>query len=93
MKKLKGRIWISVIIVLMLILLGWVTWQSASIFKRYDSYEKSTVMLNGVYSIDGGEWKKIDNKKPIDEHFHKAVFKGKPTTASGTDLRFKRRGS
>ena len=85
MKKLKGRIWVSVIIVLMLILLGWVTWQSASIFKRYDSYEKSTVMLNGVYSIDGGEWKKIDNKKPIDEHFHKAVFKGKPTTASGTD--------
>ena len=34
-------------------------------------------MLNGEYSLDGGEWNKIDNEKPVDQHFKKAVFRGK----------------
>lgn len=36
-------------------------------------------MIEGEYSIDGGEWQTIDNDHPINEHFHKAVFKGKLT--------------
>lgn len=78
MKKNKGKIWILVIAVLMLLLLGWTFWQNAKAVQRLDNSTRTTVMIEGEYSIDGGEWKPIDNEKPIEEHFHKAVFKGKP---------------
>lgn len=65
-----------VVAVLMLVLLGWTVWQNVRIAERVDNTVKSTTMLEGEYSLDGGEWKPIDNTKPINEHFHKAVFKG-----------------
>lgn len=34
-------------------------------------------MLEGEYSLDGGALHKIDNDKPIEKHFKKAVFRGK----------------
>ena len=77
MKLLKGRLWISIVAVLILILLGWIVWQNARAFEPYETTKRFTVMLEGTYSIDGGEWQTIDNDKTIDEHFHKAVFKGK----------------
>lgn len=76
MKQTKGRIWILVIAAFMLILLGWTVWQNARVFERIDSSAKTTTMLEGKYSLDGGAWKPIDNTKPIEEHFKKAVFKG-----------------
>ena len=79
MKQHKGRIWLSVIVVLMLLLLGWTVWQNVRVSERIDNSVKSTTMLEGEYSLDGGEWKSINNTKPINEHFHKAVFKGKFT--------------
>ena len=72
----KGHIWLAVIAVGILVLLGWIVWQSVRVFERIDYSISSTTMLDGEYSIDGGEWKPIDNSKPIDEHFSKAVFKG-----------------
>ena len=77
MKKTKGRILFLTIAALMLIVLGWTVWQNARAFERIDSSVKSTTMLDGKYSLDGGAWKTIDNTKPIEEHFHKAVFKGR----------------
>ena len=77
MKVLKGRIWITAVATLILILLGWVVWQNARAFEPFETTKRSTVMLEGTYSIDGGKWQTIDNSKSIDEHFHKAVFKGK----------------
>ena len=77
MKQLKGRVWLSVIAALMLILLGWLIWQNARIAARVDSTSRYTVMLEGEYSLDGGDWKPIDNEKPIEEHFKKAVFRGR----------------
>ena len=62
-----------------ILLLGWTVWQNARVFEPIDSVIRSTVMLDGEYSIDGGEWRPIDNDQPINEHFHKAVFKGKWT--------------
>ena len=76
MKISKGRILFLAIAAFMLILLGWTIWQNARVFERIDSSVKSTTMLEGKYSLDGGAWKNIDNTKPIDEHFHQAVFKG-----------------
>ena len=62
-----------------ILLLGWTVWQNLRVSERIDNTVKSTTMLEGEYSLDGGEWKSIDNTKPINEHFHKAVFKGKFT--------------
>lgn len=67
----------SVIALGILLLLGWTVWQNVRAFARINATTKTTVMLEGVYSLDIGEWKPIDNEKPIQEHFHKAVFKGK----------------
>ena len=79
MKKSKGYIWMSAIALGIILLLGWTVWQNARVFEPIDSVIRSTVMLDGEYSIDGGEWRPIDNDQPINEHFHKAVFKGKWT--------------
>lgn len=76
MKKLKGRIWILVIAVLMLLLLGWTVWQNVRAYDRISYSIKATTPLEGQYSIDGGAWETIDNSKPIEKHFHTAVFKG-----------------
>lgn len=51
MKLLKGRIWISIIAVFILILFGWVVWQNVSAFFFIDTTETSTVMVNGEYSL------------------------------------------
>ena len=79
MKLLKGRVWITAVTALILILLGWVFWQDVHAFQPFETTKRFTVMLEGTYSVDGGKWQTIDNSKTIDEHFHKAVFKGKLT--------------
>ena len=79
MKLLKGRVWITAVTELILILLGWVFWQDVHAFQPFETTKRFTVMLEGTYSVDGGKWQTIDNSKTIDEHFHKAVFKGKLT--------------
>jgi len=76
MKILKGRIWISIIAVMILVLLGWTVWQNVRAYLPMNMTQRFTVPVEGEYSIDGGEWQTIDIEKPIDEHFHKAVFKG-----------------
>ncbi len=71
-----GRIWIAAISFGILVLLGWTVWHNVRAFERIDYSIQSTAMLEGEYSIDGGEWRPIDNSKPINERFEKAVFKG-----------------
>lgn len=78
MKLAKGRIWIISIVTSMLILLGWMLWQNIRVYERLETHKRYTTLIEGVYSLDGGEWQPIDNTKPINEHFQKAVFKGKP---------------
>ena len=63
-------------ILLMLVLIGWTVYQNKRFALRIDTTKKCTVMLEGEYSIDDGPWKEIDNSRPIEEHFHKVVFKG-----------------
>lgn len=41
-----------------------------------DLYINPSSFLQGVYAVDDGEWKAIDTDIPIDEPFHKIVFKG-----------------
>ena len=38
---------------------------------------RMSTMLEGEYSVDGGEWKNIDTNRSINEYFHKITIKGK----------------
>lgn len=73
----RNTIAAAVLLCVVLALFGWMIYQNAKYAVREDTSFRSTVMLDGEYSIDGGDWKKIDNEKPLNEPFKKAVFKGK----------------
>ena len=77
MKISKRRIWTIIIFGIVLILFGWLILNNAIYAARIDTSVNLSVMLEGQYSIDGGEWKYCDGADPIKEHFKKAEFKGK----------------
>ncbi len=78
MKKiLGGRIWTVVCVVLTLLLITSTVWIGVRYYVSMDIYESPTMFLEGEYSVDGGEWKPIESERPITDHFHKIVFKGK----------------
>ena len=39
--------------------------------------DKMNVILDGEYSLDGGEWKPVDSTQSINEHFHNIKIRGK----------------
>ena len=78
MKKiLGGRIWTVVCVVLTLLLITSAIWIGVRYYVSMDIYESPTMFLEGEYSVDGGEWKPIESDRPITDHFHKIVFKGR----------------
>ena len=42
--------------------------------------DKMNVILDGEYSVDGGEWKPVDSTQSINEHFHNIKIRGKVNT-------------
>ena len=75
-RRSKNLILFSSGIILVLLLVGWTIRQNMKYSAHLNTTVKSTVMLDGEYSLDGGPWKPIDNQTPIRETFHKVVFKG-----------------
>ena len=71
-KKLSAAV-VAVIAVMLAALVG----MSIFFFEKFENSEQLCMFLEGSYSIDGGEWKKIDPENEINETFHKAEFKGK----------------
>ena len=78
MKKiLGGKIWTAVSIVLTLLLLAGAAGITLRYYVSMNIYATPSMFLAGEYSVDGGEWKPIERDRPVTEHFHKIVFKGK----------------
>ena len=77
MKIIGGKIWTAVSVVLMLLMLTSAVWIGMRYYVSMDIYKTPSMFLDGEYSIDGGEWKPIEKDRPITDHFHKIVFKGK----------------
>lgn len=76
MKLLGGKKWtVAGIIFVILVFIGVIV-LGAHYYLRIDMTANQTLFLEGMYSVDGGEWKPIDNEKPINERFHKIVFRG-----------------
>ena len=76
MRISRNRIMTIIVFCVMLLVFGLVIFQNARFAEKDDESARLTSLIDGKYSIDGGEWKETDNKKPINEHFRKAVFKG-----------------
>ncbi len=77
MRLNRSRIWMMCIALGVLIFFAWIIIQNVRSAMKMDTSTNITVMLEGKYSIDDGEWKPIDNTQPITDRFHKAVFKGR----------------
>ena len=76
-KLLGGKKWTLAGIFLVLALFVGLIVYGAQYYLRVDMTSPKTTFLEGKYSVDGGEWKPVDNDKPITERFHKLVIKGK----------------
>ncbi len=73
----KGsRIWTAGIIVVCFALAICIAIMCSQFVIKKDFYMNPSSFLQGVYSVDDGEWKTIDPDTPIDEPFHKIVFNG-----------------
>ena len=77
MRLNRSRIWMMCIALGVLIFFAWIIIQNVRSSVKMDTSTNITVMLEGKYSIDDGEWKPIDTTQPITARFHKAVFKGR----------------
>lgn len=76
-KALGGKVWtIAGICCAILILLGLIVY-GAQNYLKLDMTISRSIFIEGEYSVDGGEWKPTDGYDPINECFHKIVFRGK----------------
>ena len=76
-KVIGGKGWtIAGICFAILLLIGLIVY-SAQSYLKLDTTISRSVFLEGEYSVDGGEWKPTNGYDPINERFHKIVFKGK----------------
>ena len=76
-RVLKSKIWtcIAVIVTLVLLMTGVVF--TMRFYVSMDIYEKSPTLLEGRYSVDGGEWKEIRRNETIDDRFHTLELRGR----------------
>ena len=78
MKKVfGGRAFTAAIAAFVILSLVFVIVQCFPFFEGDFTNNKMNVMLDGVYSVDGGEWKTIDSNQSVKEHFHEITVKGK----------------
>ncbi len=78
MKRILGsKILTAVAVGIVLLTFATAVWNCVRYYIGLDIFETSDMFLEGEYSVDGGEWQPIDTNKPIGDHFHKIVFKGK----------------
>ena len=78
MKKFSGsRIMTAVLAFLVIAAFVFVIALSRRYFETGSYIEKLHVMLDGEYSVDGGEWKPVSPAADIREHFHRITVRGK----------------
>ena len=74
---LKSKLWtfIAVSVTLVLLLVGVLF--VLRFYVSMDIYATPATLLNGSYSVDGGEWKKTKSNVSIDERFHTLEMRGR----------------
>lgn len=76
-KVLGSKRWTAIGVLMLVVLFIGLVVYGAHYFIKIDNTRDQSIFMEGEYSIDGGEWKPIEPDKPINESFHKIVFKGK----------------
>ena len=77
MKFFKSRALAIIVIALTVVMLIGMTWLSMRLYLNIDLIKTPYMLLEGEYSVDGGEFMPYDNEAPIDNHFHTITFKGR----------------
>ena len=75
-KLIKSKTWTTALIMLIVLMMGGCVVLGVRFFEKFEDTANTSMFLNGEYSVDGGEWKKIDPEKEINDHFSKIVFRG-----------------
>lgn len=84
---LGGKVFTTVIVGFVLLALAFTIVQCVPFFSGDFTNDRMSTMLNGKYSVDGGEWTDITTSQNINDHFHKVTIKGKlDETAALFDL-------
>lgn len=76
-KAFGGRAFTAAIAAFVILSLVFVIVQCVPFLEGDFTNNKMNVMLDGVYSVDGGEGKPIDSTQSVKEHFHEITVKGK----------------
>lgn len=76
-KILGGKVFTAAVIGFVFLSLVFLIVQCVPFFSTDFTNNKMNVMLEGKYSVDGGEWQSIDTQKSIDDHFHNIKVRGK----------------
>ena len=73
---LKSKLWTCIAIggTLILLLIGVLF--VLRFYQGRDIYQTTGTLLNGKYSVDGGEWKDVQRDSSIDERFHTLELRG-----------------
>ncbi len=79
MKDKTSKLWTAGIIGSVFLLFIGLVVICANLFLKKEFIDTPSMFLQGEYSVDDGEWKAINPDKPIDESFHKIVFRGTMT--------------
>ena len=79
MKDKTSKLWTAGIIGAVFLLFIGLVVICANLFLKKEFIDTPSMFLQGEYSVDDGEWKVINPDKPIDESFHKIVFRGTMT--------------
>ena len=82
---LGGRAFSAAVAAFIVLALVFVIVQCAPFFEGDFTANQMNVMLYGEYSVDGGEWKKIDPSISVGDHFRNITVKG---TIDETAARF-----
>ena len=72
-----GRAYTAVVAGFAVLSLVFIIVQCHSYFELDFTNDKMNVMLEGEYSIDGGDWKPIDTRTRVNEYFHNITVRGK----------------
>ena len=77
MKFFKSRAIAITVIVLTVVMLIGMTVMSMRLYLNLDLIKTPYMLLEGEYSVDGGDFKPFDSQSPINDHFHTITFKGR----------------
>ena len=75
-KILKSKGWTLAAVLVALVMLISGVLVAMRFYVRMNLYDTPASLLEGKYSVDGGEWKELKADQAITDHFHKIEIRG-----------------